>query len=242
MLSQEHNIDLQKVLQYPLTPTPCSLATSDGLLLQTNKATLLHKLTLENSLKFDDCAIIRNTVYIVYGNALMQSLSTIPNTFGEIAESAFSPLPHTACVHFVTGTYKEDSIKNCERLRRGSSAENAYLLRGPSTTVPKHWKYFLSCNENKRCLIRLLLNDWESDKYATKLVNKKVFFVCEERCTLLCSDSDEFTVSTPIPDLYSSQEEADTRIILHCQYASRQPNCDTILLLGHQTLMSSCFS
>ncbi|GFR97965.1 hypothetical protein ElyMa_002758800 [Elysia marginata] len=65
VLSQEHNIDLQKVLQYPLTPTPWSLATPDGLLLKTNKATLLHKLTLENSLKFDDYAKNRNTVYIV---------------------------------------------------------------------------------------------------------------------------------------------------------------------------------
>ncbi|GFR97306.1 hypothetical protein ElyMa_004474500 [Elysia marginata] len=230
VLSQEDNIDLQKVLQYPLTPTQWSLATPDGWLLKTNKATLLRKLTLENSLKFDDYAKNRNTAYIVDGNALMQSFSTIPNTFGEIAESTFSSLPQTACVHFVTDTYKEDSIKNCERLRRGSSVKNVYLLRGLSTTVPEHWKYFLCCNENKRSLIRFLLNEWESDKYATKLVNKKVFFVCEERCTLLCSDSDEFTVSTPIPYLYSSQEETDTRIILHGQYASRQPNCDTIVI------------
>ncbi|GFS06816.1 hypothetical protein ElyMa_002974000 [Elysia marginata] len=40
-------------------------ATPDGSLLKTNKATLLHKLTLENSLKFDDYAKNRNTVYIV---------------------------------------------------------------------------------------------------------------------------------------------------------------------------------
>ena len=61
VLSQEHNIDLQKVLQYPLTPTPWSLASSDGSLLKTNKATLMHKLTPENSLMFEDYAKKNNT-------------------------------------------------------------------------------------------------------------------------------------------------------------------------------------
>ena len=47
VLSQEHNIDLQKVLQYPLTPTPWSLASSDGSPLKTNKATLAQTDTRE---------------------------------------------------------------------------------------------------------------------------------------------------------------------------------------------------
>ena len=165
-----------------------------------------------------------NTVYIVDGNALLQTLSAIPSTFGEVATLTFSSLPQSACVHFVTDTYIEDSIKNCERLRRGSSEDNAYLLRGSATTVPKRWKSYLSCNENKKSLIRFLLKEWESDNYAKKLRNREVFFVCEERCNLLYSDSGEYTTAVPFPDLYSSQEEADTRIILHCQYASRQPN------------------
>ena len=234
VLSQEHNIDLQKVLQYPLTPTPWSLASSDGSLLKTNKATFMHKLTPENSLMFEDYAKKKkkknNTVYIVDGNALIQALIAIPSTFGEIATHTFSSLPQSACVHFVTDTYIEDYIKNCERLRRGSSAYNACLVRGSATTVPRHWKSFLNCNENKRSLIRFLLKEWESDKYAKKLRNREVFFVCEEECTLLYSDSDESTIAVPFPDLNSSQEEADTRIILHCQYASRQSNCETIVV------------
>ena len=96
--------------------------------------------------------------------------------------------------------------------------------------MPRHWKSFLNCNENKRSLIRFFLKEWESDKYAKKLRNREVFFVCEEECTLLYSDSDESTIAVPFPDLNSSQEEADTRIILHYQYASRQSNCETIVV------------
>ena len=42
VLSHEHDmIDMEKVLRYPLSPTPWSLASPDGLPLKTNKAQLL---------------------------------------------------------------------------------------------------------------------------------------------------------------------------------------------------------
>ena len=48
VLSQEHDIDLEKVLKYPLSPVPWTMATPDGVPLKTNKATLLHKLENED--------------------------------------------------------------------------------------------------------------------------------------------------------------------------------------------------
>jgi len=69
-----------------------------------------------------------------------------------------------------------------------------------------------------------------------------VFFVCEEQCILLQSEDGKRVSSTEIRSLFSSQEEADTRIILHCMYASnkaasdvkiivRSPDTDVFLLL-----------
>ncbi|GFN86953.1 hypothetical protein PoB_001345900 [Plakobranchus ocellatus] len=34
----------------------------------------------------------------------------------------------------------------------------------------------------------------------------------------------------PVPDLYSSHEEADSRIILHCMYASQQPTTERVIV------------
>ena len=62
-----------------------------------------------------------------------------------------------------------------------------------------------------------------------------MFLVSEESCTLLYSDSGESTIAVPFPELYSSQEEADTRIILHCQYASRQSNSETTVVRSPDT-------
>ncbi|GFO16097.1 hypothetical protein PoB_004260200 [Plakobranchus ocellatus] len=44
VLSQEYQIDMEKVLKYPLSPVPWSLSSPGGLPLKTKKATLLHKL------------------------------------------------------------------------------------------------------------------------------------------------------------------------------------------------------
>ena len=58
-------------------------------------------------------------------------------------------------------------------------------------------------------MVRFLLEEWKSDKYATKLRirYREVLFVCEEKCMLLFSETGEFTTAIPLPDLYSSQAE-----------------------------------
>ena len=72
MVSQEHNLDLSKVLMYPLNPFPWSLATCDGSLMKTNKAVLLHKLEADNAIASRQPEI--QDAHVIDGNALLQSL------------------------------------------------------------------------------------------------------------------------------------------------------------------------
>ena len=69
------------------------------------------------------------------------------------------------------------------------------------------------------------------------------FVVSGNICTLLSSGDGEVIDSQPMSDLYCEQEEADTKILFHCQYISRHnssvpiivrsPDADVfILLLG----------
>ncbi|GFN96044.1 hypothetical protein PoB_002255000 [Plakobranchus ocellatus] len=97
------------------------MSSPDGLSLKINKATLLHKLeNTFNCFESQDFSRQTNTAYIIDGNAILHCLSSGPDTFGDLAKQAFRSLPQTASVHFVTDTYKPDSIKSCERLRGGS--------------------------------------------------------------------------------------------------------------------------
>ncbi|GFO07875.1 hypothetical protein PoB_003438000 [Plakobranchus ocellatus] len=106
VLSQEYQINIKKVLKYPLSPVPWSLSSPRGLPLKTNKATLLHKLeNTFNCFESQDFLKQPDAVYIIDGNAILHCLSSGPDTFKDLAKQAFRSLPQTASVHFATDTY-----------------------------------------------------------------------------------------------------------------------------------------
>jgi len=95
--------------------------------------------------------------------------------------------------------------------------------------------------ENKKHLIEFLYDQWQSDAYASHIGSLIMYDVCGEYCTKLQAMGNK-VLSEPVPELYSSQEEADTRVILHCTYATehmsrqevlcvRSPDTDVLVLL-----------
>jgi hypothetical protein len=185
---------------------------------------------------------------ITDGNALFHSVVRLPNTFGEFAKVIFQCLPMATVVHFVTDTYKADSIKNIERARRGDAP--TFQIGGSMTVMPKEFTKFLSNAANKKQLIKLILNEWKTDKYAPYLVNRSIYYVIEEDCFCLQSIDGRSVSCLPVNELKSSHEEADTRIVLHVIYASRHmsaedkivvqsPDTDVfIILLAHASRIS----
>ena len=104
--SQKVDINLEQLFTYPMSPVPWSLATADGTLMKTDKSQLLHH--IERKANTDAVRGEGETVDIavVDGNAVYQSLSKVPPTFGELAAYIFrSFLPPAPTVHFVTDNY-----------------------------------------------------------------------------------------------------------------------------------------
>ena len=236
LLSLKHNISMEKTLCYLLGPVPWSLATSDGKPVKTDKSKLLH--CLEGTSNVADRPSRQNSSYNIDGNALTQAQAGIPATFGELADVIFGQLPKTEHVDFVSDRYIPCSIKENERLLRGTS--QAPLVKGPLT--PRDWKGFLSNSTNKEQLINLLKKEWKKDTYAERLLGRKIFVVSEETCLLLTSSDGKHTEATDVVELRSSQEEADTRIVLHCKHMAaklspdstivvRSPDTDVFILL-----------
>ena len=223
LLSQENDISLEKLFKYPLSPIPWSLATADGGLVKTDKSKLMHH--LESLVPAAVSPTLENCTYIIDGNALFQSLVHLPETFEDLAFQIFASLPKSEIVHFVTDTYKPDSIKGLERTRRGS-ATTYNIAGGAKIKLPRDFKSFLLNSENKKQLIHLVLMQWHTTRYASLLHHRKVFYAAEESCTCLTSEDGSFVVSSPVQDLFTSQEEADTRIALHCLYAARTSSAD----------------
>ena len=216
---------------------PWSLATADDMPVKIDKSRLLHN--LESSIE-PTTARTSDAVHIIDGNAMLQSLKPIPDTFEELAEHVFNRLPKLKLVDFTTDTYKPQSIKFYERACRGMAP--TFLLSGARTKTPHEWKSFMSNDKNKTQLINLLLEQWKTDKYAAKLVDRSIYYVIGEKVYRLTSE-DGRAVSAYSEESFSSQEEADTRIILHCLSVSnslpqrccitvRSPDTDVLVLLA----------
>jgi len=238
MLAKRNDVSFEKLFQFPLGPVPLSLGTTDGSFIKTNKAQLLH--LLEDQCVPQEHEYPKECTQIVDGNALLQSMVRLPHTFCALARAVFNSLPKAGVVHFVTDCYRHDSIKDVERSRRGSSA--TYQIGGRMTKVPRDFASFMLNAENKTQLIRFLLAEWQLPEYAQCLHGRTIFFVCEEMCYSLHSADGCSTVVSVVDQLCSSQEEADTRIILHCLFAAesmsgdgsivvRSPDTDVFVLL-----------
>ena len=184
MLALKNDIDLKMTMSYQLGPVPWTLATADGSPVKSDKAKLLHN--LEGTTEASEKPVKEDTVYICDGNALLQAMTAIPDTFEEVAERVFTLLPKTQRVDFVTDSYYEHSIKAFERRRREMST--TFLLSGPKTRTLWDWKSFMSNDKNKTQLIKLLLSEWKKPKYASRLSRRQLFFVCGEECICLSSD------------------------------------------------------
>ena len=158
LLSMENDVSLEKTLAYPMSPVPWALATADGLPTKTDKAKLMHALekpTQSDDLTTEQCSSV------IDGNAFLQSLVALPGCFSELAQKVFTMLPNSVRIDFVTDTYPDQSIKACERMHRGTS--ETFLVKGPSTKLPKDWKGFLSNGKNKTETMKLILSEWQKE-------------------------------------------------------------------------------
>lgn len=116
---------------------------------------------------------------------------------------------------------------------RGSS--KPHLIQGSLTNVPTDKKTFLSCDKNKQSFISFLLVEWKKCQYETKLQGRKVYFVCEDMCYCLTSYDGLETISGVTEELASTQEEADTSIILHCLHSAQGCSTNAIIIRSLDT-------
>ena len=237
LLSLQHDIDSELTMSYQFGPVPCALATADR---SPAKSKLLHN--LEGNVVPSKNHLVRTVSTFVTGNRMQFCrLLQVFQKHLEMLPKVFNVLHRANRVDFVTDSYHPNSIKSFERYRRGSPP--TFLLSGPMTKTPREWKSFMSNGKNKTQLIKLLLSEWQKPKFAERLHGRDLFFTCGEQCYHLTSINGREVPIEPEEELFSSQEEADTRIILDCDHVSqnfsettviivRSPDTDVLVLLS----------
>ncbi len=169
LLVKSRNVDIKTILTYPLSPYPSSLATVDGNPTKTVKANLMHMLE-GMSPECVNHVLPRNSAIIVDTMALLQSLTRIPKTFGELAAHVFVWLLSLAGFHktsridFVADRYPDHSIKANERSRRAAQGSTLVNIYGKSQKTPAQWKKYLNSGKNKEDIISFLIDCWKDLK------------------------------------------------------------------------------
>ena len=129
-------------------------------------------------------------------------------TFQEYGESVFAPYIHTQLeksnqVDIVWEVYRPASLKVSTREKRGKDIRRRVA---PSTLMPKNWNDFLRINENKTELFAFL-----SRVAVRHSVGEGKEIYATDGSRVLCSPV-ESCLAHLAP---CSQEEADTRLLLH---------------------------
>ncbi|KAK3729656.1 hypothetical protein QZH41_006396 [Actinostola sp. cb2023] len=220
---------MREVLCHPLGPLPWSLSTADGSLRKTTKSTLAKE--LQKNVPAADI-IPEPSACIIDGMALVQRLKGDHKKFSDVADSLLGMVLHEGSssnrIDVIFDVYRETSIKNAEREQRGSECGNEFRNIQPEHKV-QQWRKFLLNPKNKKAFTTSVAKEWQQEKYRKKLTNKVLFVACEEECHQISSES-----ANAVQDLKSTQEEADTRIILHIAHAARS-GYDTLIVASEDT-------
>ncbi|KAK3746969.1 hypothetical protein QZH41_002521 [Actinostola sp. cb2023] len=229
IIAENRKLQMREVLCHPLGPLPWSLSTADGSLRKTTKSTLAKE--LQKNVPAADI-IPEPSACIIDGMALVQRLKGDHKKFSDVADSLLGMVLHEGSssnrIDVIFDVYRETSIKNAEREQRGSECGNEFRNIQPEHKV-QQWRKFLLKPKNKKAFTTFVAKEWQQEKYRKKLTNKVLFVACEEECHQISSES-----ANAVQDLKSTQEEADTRIILHIAHAARS-GYDTLIVASEDT-------
>ena len=235
-----------------LCPFPSLLATSAGDLVKTAKSKLLHVTEDEAQDASVELPAVEDKAYILDAMAVLQTLTFIPLTFGELATNLLAKIVNAAIfskcknVDFVCDRYPRQSVKNLEK-RRAMSGIQMIRIYSEQQKVSRQWKKvmvdllikdekFMFSGEHKEELMKFIFNCWSKDPQLLKGI--QVFLTHKENCHRLLESNGEMMCSE-IEELYCDHEEADMRMIAHATHASqaypttiiKSPDTDVFLTL-----------
>ena len=193
LIAKSHNLEMENVLR-------CSLATNEGNLVKTPKVKLLHAIEEEvegvtvSVLPVNDKACILNTM------AILQTLTAIPGTFGELAIQLLVKAVNIAVylnwgqVDFVSDHYPDLSIKDLERDRCTVDGVQVVQIYSENQKVPCQWKKFMASSENKEELVKFLFTPWKNVD-ASLLRGVEVILSHEDKCHRFIQSNEQLTYS-----------------------------------------------
>ncbi|ESO90052.1 hypothetical protein LOTGIDRAFT_164355 [Lottia gigantea] len=216
LIAVNRKLDLEYVLTYPLTPVPLSMCNYDGTLAKTDKSTLFRE--LEKMVNGETLTTPSLDAYVIDGNFLLHLLpNKISPTYGGLASTILIMATSTTSkrVDLLFDTYKEPSIKDCERQRRGAE-EQEFVITGPDQLRPRNLSDALKSTSFKKNLPSFLIEEWKKLHYSTIIKDCHLYVGHLNQCHHFFVENHEVRHEC-IATMESNHEEADTMICFHAK-------------------------
>ena len=208
-------ISMEEAFKYPITTFPLSIATTEGMLRQGEKASLRNFLISQSSGVCEKPPT--NAAWIVDGMAAVRSFKA-KQTYREWIDSLLIFLrppkdSMPASVAMINDNYAIKSVKDCTRIKRGNpgiaaqvQAVDQHMLQGTQ------WQEFLHNKENKQQLVQLICN------YVTSEAKQDL----ELPFIITAADQTYQVKGNEVTAMFQcNHEEADTRLVLHAILAEK---------------------
>ncbi|GFY05337.1 uncharacterized protein TNCV_2207831 [Trichonephila clavipes] len=128
-ISMDYNVDISKILSYPITSVPLSMCHLDGTICKTNKSALMK--CLEKEVQHEQPHHI--DILIIDGFFLLHTMKNVPKTFGNISKKLLQMDTHLKAsrIAVIFDQYFTPSIKDYEHSQRLEYAQLEYTITGP---------------------------------------------------------------------------------------------------------------
>ena len=168
----------------------------------------------------------KDSTFVVDLLAAIRTMTNLPETYEDFSWHFVGTLPKGFQRYDIAAdTYRSNSIKGGERNERGSSQR--VTIASTKSKLPRDFPTFMKNGENKTRLIEVISEVLRNNfhKVLTELKCLVIYFSKEDITYYL-----KGTRVSIAAELSSSQEEADTKVILHCHHSLQEsPNSKVVL-------------
>nr|XP_037875934.1 uncharacterized protein LOC105842686 isoform X2 [Bombyx mori] len=212
-ISMDFNVDISKILSYPITSVPLSMCHLDDAICKTDKSALMK--CLEKEVQHEQPHHI--DVIIIDGFFLLHTMKNVPKTFGNISKKLLQMATQfqASRINVIFDQYFTPSIKDYEHSQRLESAQLEYSITGPEQIRPSDFAKELINLNFKEALVNFFISHWATDEVMPFIGNKTIY-INFRKCHSFTVDNSNKVVSRIDEELSCpAHEEADTKIVYH---------------------------
>ena len=237
-------VDIENFIgNHECSKTPPSLFTEDGEMRSGSKATLLKAIKDDTGIQASTCLppVSKQTAVVVDAMHVIRQWSFEKGeTFGDVAHRYSrilrSILPaETDILHICCDSYSSNSTKAVERQKRYDRSKSGKVYEVKEHYETPDPKEFFGLSKNKEQLQDFLCEEWSnwwfssSHQGPTKLYLGGGF--CDKTKAVLVSPGNV----QPVLGLQSTQDEADTRVLLHTLYTAQNEDVERVVIYANDT-------